>query len=73
MWIDCPRAITEPPTCDGEGMLEFSVSGPEYDVNAGPQPECITKDCTCGLTDTEWGALEDQAVARYYEGPSDDT
>lgn len=64
---DCPRALTEPPTCDGSGSLRFDVHGPEYDTNAGPQPECTEKDCTCELTEEEWAALDEAAAKSWYE------
>lgn len=72
MWLDCPRAVTEQPTCDGSGSLEFTVDGPDYSVGVGPYPECVTKDCTCNLTDDECAVLDQQAVDRYNEGPDEE-
>ena len=68
--IDCPRALTEPPTCTGKnqtGWLRFSVSV-DYDVNA-VDVECVERSCTCEYTDEEWAALEDEAVRRAAEPP----
>jgi hypothetical protein len=74
MWLECPRSLTDPPTCTHPrlvGEVEFDVWPPEYDVGVGPQPECIDQTCACELTSSEWSALEDQAVEYFNEGPSE--
>lgn len=75
MWIDCPRAVTEPPTCTHPkqaGSIRFNVHPAEHDVGVGPQPESDEMTCSCDLTSTEWEVLENKAVERYNEGPDED-
>lgn len=65
MILDCPRALTEPPTClhpQQIGSLSFSISV-EYDVNA-VTVECVEKTCACDLTEEEWSKLEEEAWER---------
>ena len=71
--LDCPRALTEPPTCTGKhqmGWLRFNVAV-DRDVNA-VDIDCTEQTCPCALTPEEWRALEDEAMQRYEEGPDED-
>ncbi len=68
--MECPKceALEElQPGASRLGELRWSVTGPDYEVNAPATAELVEQTCECVFTSQEYDKMAVQAVKEAYE------